>query len=82
MIIARSDAKCIQCLHYLAFFTLFLYMYNIVPNFFSSSNGGNILKQDYSVLSPVRFLGMKMKNPKLYQKMTTLVSHRKTKVIE
>ena len=47
-------------------------------HFFSS----DILKQDYSVLSPVRFLGMKLKNPKLYHKMTTLVSHRKTKVID
>ena len=48
--------------------------------FFSNRNGGNILKQDHSLLSPVRFLGMKMKNPKLYQKLTTLVSHRKTKM--
>ena len=55
-------------------------MFLFIKNFFSNRNGGNILKQDHSLLSPVRFLGMKMKNPKLYQKLTTLVSHRKTKM--
>ena len=59
---------------------IFVLMFLFIKNFFSNRNGGNILKQDHSLLSPVRFLGMKMKNPQLYQKLTTLVSHRKTKM--
>ena len=62
------------------FFVMFFSSILLLMIFFPSSNAGNILKQDHSLLSPVRFLGMKMKNPKLYQKMTTLVSHRKTKM--
>ena len=39
------------------------------------------LIEDFSILSPLRFLGMKRKDEKLYKKMTSLVSHRETKVL-
>ena len=39
------------------------------------------LTEDFLILSPLRFLGMKRKDEKLYKKMTSLVSHRESKVL-